>query len=54
MKYNLTYNIIIVKKYIYYDSLNNNTLYKHHEQFLKKLFPTYNFEKNYVKFPTVQ
>jgi len=29
-------------------------LHKHHEQFLKRLFPTYEFEKNPVKFPTVQ
>jgi len=42
------------KKIFIYDSLNNKTLHKHHEQFLKRLFPTYNFEKNPVKFPTVQ
>jgi len=29
-------------------------MYKHYEQFLKKLFPTYKFEKNPIKFPTVQ
>jgi len=37
-----------------YDSLNNKTLHKHHEQFLKKLFPTFDFVKNPVKFPIVQ
>jgi len=43
------------KKNIFiYDSLNNKTLHKHHEQFLKRLFPTYDFDKNPVKFPTVQ
>jgi len=35
------------KKNIFiYDSLNNKTL--HHEQFLKRLFPTYDFDKNPV------
>jgi len=29
-------------------------LHKHYEQFLKRLFPSYEFEKNPVKFPTVQ
>jgi len=29
-------------------------LHKHHEQFLKKLFPTFDFVKNPVKFPIVQ
>jgi len=43
------------KKNIFiYDSLNNKTLHKHHEQFLKRLFPTYDFDKNPIKFPTVQ
>jgi len=42
-------------KYIFiYDSLNSKRLHKHHEQFLKRLFPTYDFEKCLVKFPTVQ
>lgn len=41
--------------YIYiYDSLNSKKLYEHHKQFLTRLFPTYNFEKCRVKFPTVQ
>jgi len=42
------------KNIFIYDSLNNKTLHKHHEQFLKRLFPTYDFDKNVVKFPTVQ
>jgi len=42
------------KNIFIYDSLNNKTLHKHHEQFLKRLFPTYNFEKSPVQFPTVQ
>jgi len=42
------------KNIFIYDSLNNKTMHKHHEQFLKRLFPTYEFEKNPVKFPTVQ
>jgi len=29
-------------------------LHKHHEQFLKKLIPTFDFDKNPVKFPVVQ
>jgi len=29
------------KNIFIYDSLNNKTLHKHHEQFLKRLFPTY-------------
>ncbi|KAL6268011.1 hypothetical protein P5V15_001089 [Pogonomyrmex californicus] len=38
-----------------YDLLNGTKLHIHHEQFLKRLFPTYNFEKNSaVKFPVVQ
>jgi len=43
-------NVYIYKEYIYiYDSLNNKTLHKHHEQFLKRLFPTYEFEKKSCK-----
>jgi len=42
------------KNIFIYDSLNNKTMHKHHEQFLKRLFPTYEFEKNPVKFPTIQ
>jgi len=42
------------KNIFIYDSLNNKTLHKHHEQFLKRLFQTYDFDKNPVKFPTVQ
>jgi len=42
------------KNIFIYDSLNNKTMHKHHEQFLKRLFPTYEFEKNPVKFPNVQ
>jgi len=37
-----------------YDSLNNKTVHKHYEQFLKRLFSTYEFVKNPVKYPTVQ
>lgn len=33
---------------------NNKKLHKHHEQFLNRLFPTYDFHKCPVKFPTVQ
>jgi len=29
-------------------------LHKHHEQFFKRLFSTHDFDKNSVKFPTVQ
>jgi len=36
------------KNIFIYDSLNNKTLHKHHEQFLKKLFPTFDFDKNPV------
>ncbi|KYN19387.1 hypothetical protein ALC57_08282 [Trachymyrmex cornetzi] len=36
------------------DSLNKRTLHNQHKQFVEKLFPTYDFEKNPVKFPTVQ
>ena len=43
-----------MKNIFIYDSLNNKKLHEHHKQFLKKLFPTYNFEKNPVQFPTVQ
>jgi len=42
------------KRIFIYDSLNNKKLHKHHEQFLRRLFPTYNFENNPVRFPTVQ
>jgi len=42
------------KNIFIYDSLNNKKLHRHHEQFLRKLFPTYNFEKKPVQFPTVQ
>jgi len=42
------------KNIFIYDSLNNKTLHKDHKQFLEKLFPTYNFQKNPVKFPIVQ
>src|SRR5580765_4860906 len=42
------------KNIFIYDLLNNKKLHRHHEQFLRKLFPTYNFEKNPVQFPTVQ
>ncbi|XP_036140365.1 uncharacterized protein LOC118644830 [Monomorium pharaonis] len=42
------------KNIFIYDSLNNKILHKDHEQFLKRLFPTYDFEKCSVKFPTVQ
>ena len=43
------------KKHIFiYDSLNNKRLAKDHEQFLKKLFLTYDFIQNPAKFPTVQ
>lgn len=37
-----------------YDSLNQRNLHEHHKQFLKKLFPTYPFDKRSVKFPIVQ
>lgn len=37
-----------------YDSLNQKKLHKHHEQFLRRLFPTYRFDKKPVKFPVVQ
>jgi len=37
-----------------YDSLNNKRLHKDCEQFLTKLFPTYDFIKFPIKFPTVQ
>jgi len=42
------------KNIFIYDSLNSKKLHKHHEQFLKRLFPTYDFKKYPVKFPTVQ
>ncbi|KYN14475.1 hypothetical protein ALC57_13321 [Trachymyrmex cornetzi] len=42
------------KNIFIYDSLNNKMLHKQHELFLKKLFPTYEFDKNPVKFPKVQ
>jgi len=42
------------KNIFIYDSLNTKKLHKHHEEFLKRLFPTYDFEKYSVKFPTVQ
>jgi len=48
------YVVIMIEKNIYifiYDFLNNKILHKHDEQFLKRLFPTYNFEKNPVQFP---
>jgi len=40
------------KNIFIYDSLNNKTLHKH--QFLKRLFPTFDFDKNPVKFPIMQ
>ena len=42
------------KNIFIYDSLNNKRLEKDHEQFLKKLFPSYDFIQNSVQFPTVQ
>ncbi|KYN29993.1 hypothetical protein ALC57_00551, partial [Trachymyrmex cornetzi] len=42
------------KNIFIYDSLNNETLHKQHELFLKKLFPIYDFEKNPVKFAKIQ
>ncbi|KYN12142.1 hypothetical protein ALC57_15686 [Trachymyrmex cornetzi] len=42
------------KNIFIYDSLNKKTLHNQHKQFLEKLFPIYDFEKNPVKFPTVQ
>ncbi|KYN13982.1 hypothetical protein ALC57_13812 [Trachymyrmex cornetzi] len=42
------------KNIFIYDSLNKKILHNQHKQFLEKLFPTYDFEKNPVKFPTVQ
>jgi len=48
------YNYYNKKNLFIYDFLNNKTLHKHHEQFLKRLFSSYDFEKNPVKFPTVQ
>ncbi|KAL6254114.1 hypothetical protein P5V15_014735 [Pogonomyrmex californicus] len=42
------------RKIYIYDSLNNKRLHEHHKQFLEKLFPTHDFVKNPVKFPTVQ
>jgi len=41
------------KNIFVYDSLNTKKLHKHHEEFLKRLFP-YNFEKYSIKFPIVQ
>ncbi|KYN17581.1 hypothetical protein ALC57_10130 [Trachymyrmex cornetzi] len=42
------------RKHIFiYDSLNRKTLHNQHKQFLEKLFPTYNFDNNSVKFPEV-
>ncbi|KAL6421584.1 hypothetical protein ACFW04_014313 [Cataglyphis niger] len=43
-----------MKNIYIYDSLNSKKLHKHHEQFFQKLFPTYNFNKNCVKFSIVQ
>ena len=42
------------KNIFIYDFLNNKRLEKDHEQFLKKLFPAYDFIQNPVQFPTVQ
>lgn len=43
------------KNIFIYDSLNAGKLHMHHELFLKRLFPTYDFRKPYaVKFPVVQ
>ncbi|XP_067216884.1 uncharacterized protein [Linepithema humile] len=43
------------KKNIFiYDSFNIKKLHKDHEQFLIHLFPFYSFDKQPVKFPTVQ
>jgi len=42
------------KKISIYDSLNTKILSKCQEEFLKKLFPTYDFIKNSVTFFTVQ
>ncbi|KYN19699.1 hypothetical protein ALC57_07925 [Trachymyrmex cornetzi] len=42
------------RKHIFiYDSLNRKTLHNQHKQFLEKLFPTYDFDNNPVKFPEV-
>ncbi|KYM94171.1 hypothetical protein ALC62_15211 [Cyphomyrmex costatus] len=41
------------KNIFIYDSLNRKTLHNQHKQFLEKLFPTYDFKKNPVKFPKV-
>ena len=37
-----------------YDSSNKRKLHKHHEQFLRRLFPFYPFDKKSIIFPTVQ
>ncbi|KYN08276.1 hypothetical protein ALC62_00741 [Cyphomyrmex costatus] len=42
------------KNIFIYDSLNIKRLHEHHELFLKRLFLTYDFNKNPIKFPTVQ
>ncbi|KYM98806.1 hypothetical protein ALC62_10474 [Cyphomyrmex costatus] len=43
-----------IKNIYIYDSLNNKSLHVQHKQFLERLFPTYDFEKNPVKFPIMQ
>ena len=43
-----------MKHIFIYDSLNSKKFHEHHKKFLTRLFPTYNFEKHPVKFPTVQ
>lgn len=42
------------KNIFIYDLLNNKKLHEHHKQFLRRLFPFYSFDKQPVKFPTVQ
>jgi len=42
------------KNLFIYDSLNLKKLHSDYDIFLKRLFPTYSFDKRPVKFPIVQ